>query len=449
MKLFPVLTVKGIKNRIGEDRAVRKIAYSLAIVLLLAACSSESTDKSTAEEQTKQEVVHMEEALLGKWRGMIEIPQSPLEIILNLKESSGSLSVPAQGISDFAFESIKYNESDVAITINLGGSLIKIAGKLKNETIEGTFTQNGQSYPITLKAYTETPVTYEKLLIPVAGGELKAALQMPDKGTGELVIIHAGSGPTNKDGNTIGAGSNNSLKMIAESLAEKGIASIRFDKRGIGDNTALIKKEEELTFDLYVEDVKAIIDYAKKDDRFNEIHLLGHSEGALIMTVASQQNDVASLISIAGIGRPADEVLMEQLSASLPPNLLVESEKALQQLKAGKKVETVSGQLQSLFRPSVQPYMISWLKYDPQHEISNVNVPIIILQGKKDIQVTEKDAENLYAANNHATVHYFDKMNHVLKDVEGDRDQNLASYYNPDLPLTNGLIEEITKFIKQ
>jgi len=428
---------------------MRKIAYSLAVVLLLSACNGEDTDKSTAEEQTKQEVVHMEQALLGKWQGMIEIPQSPLEIILNLEESSGSISVPAQGLSDFAFESIKYNKSDVAITINLAGSLVKIDGKLNNQTIEGTFTQNGQSFPITLKPYTETPVTYDELSIPVSGGQLKAALEMPDKATGELVIIHAGSGPTNKDGNTIGAGSNNSLKMIAEGLAEKGIASIRFDKRGVGENTALVKKEEDLTFEVYVEDVKSIIDYAKKDDRFNEIHLLGHSEGALIMTIAAQQNDVASLISVAGIGRPADEVLMEQLSASLPQNLLSESEKILQQLKAGNEMKTVSPQLQSLFRPSVQPYMISWLKYDPQHEISNVNVPIIILQGKKDIQVTEEDAKNLHAANNDAIIHYFDKMNHVLKDVEGDREQNLASYYNPDLPLTKGLIEEITDFIKQ
>lgn len=205
----------------------------------------------------------------------------------------------AQGLSDFAFESIKYNKSDVAITINLAGSLVKIDGKLNNETIEGTFTQNGQSFPITLKPYTETPVTYDELSIPVSGGQLKAALEMHDKATGELVIIHAGSGPTNKDGNTIGAGSNNSLKMIAEGLAEKGIASIRFDKRGVGENTALVKKEEDLTFDVYVEDVKSIVDYAKKDDRFNEIHLLGHSEGALIMTIAAQQNDVASLISVA------------------------------------------------------------------------------------------------------------------------------------------------------
>lgn len=433
----------------GEEKVMRTIVYSLGIVLLLATCNSENTGKPTAEEQTKQEVVHLDEVLIGEWQGMIENPQSPLEIVLNMEKTSGSISVPAQGLSGFAFDSIQYNGPDVAITINLAGSLIKIAGTLKNETIEGTFTQNGKTYPITLTPYTEAPISYTELLIPVEGGELKAALQMPEETAGKLVIIHAGSGPTNKDGNTIGAGANNSLKMIAEGLAEKGIASIRFDKRGIGDNASLIKKEEDLTFDMYVKDVNAIVDYVEGDSRFNEIHLLGHSEGALIMTVAAQQNDIASLISIAGIGRSADEVLMEQLAASLPPNLLMESEKALQQLKAGKKVATVSAELQSLFRPSVQPYMISWLKYDPQHVISNVKVPVIILQGKKDIQVKETDAENLYSANDNAIIHYFGKMNHVLKDIEGNREQNIASYSNPDLPLTNGLIEEITEFINQ
>lgn len=428
--------------------AMRKIAYSLAIILLLTACNSESSGKSTAEDQTKQEVMHVNEALLGKWQGMIEIPQAPLEIILNLEKSNGNMSVPAQGLSEFPFETVRYNDSDVDIQIDLAGSLIKIAGVLKDGQIEGTFTQNGQSFPITLKPYTEAVVTYDELIIPVVGGELKVALQIPDAPTGELVIIQAGSGPTNKDGNTIGAGANNSLKMIAEGLAEQGIASIRYDKRGIGENTALVAKEEDLTFDTYVQDVKSIVDFAKADPRFNEIHLLGHSEGALIMTIAAQQNDVASLISIAGIGRTADEVLKEQLKASLPPHLLMESEKVLQQLKAGQKVTNVSTELYSLFRPSVQPYMISWLKYDPQQELSKVSVPVLIIQGKNDIQVTETDAKILHEANDKATVHYFDQMNHVLKDVIGNREQNIASYSNPDLPLANGLIDKVTEFVK-
>ena len=431
---------------------MRKLLHMAGFILLLAACGNEeitNTD-TTTKGQTKntQEVMQVNEALLGKWQGMIEIPQAPLEIILHLEKPNGNMSVPAQGISEFAFESIQYNGSDVSITINLAGSLIKIAGALKDEHIEATFTQNGQSLPITLKPYTEAPITYEELLIPVTGGQLKVALQMPEEPTGELVVIHAGSGPTNKDGNTIGAGANNSLKMIAEDLAEQGIASIRFDKRGIGENTALIAKEEDLTFEIYVQDVNAIVGYAKDDPRFTEVHLLGHSEGALIMTIAAQQNEVDSLISIAGTGRPVDEILTEQLKASLPPNLLRESEKALQQLKAGQKVASVSTELYSLFRPSVQPYMISWLKYDPQQEISKVSVPILIIQGKNDIQVTETDANMLHVANNKATIHYFDDMNHVLKDVKGNREQNIASYSNPELPLTIGLIDKITEFVK-
>ena len=431
---------------------MRKVLQIAGAILLLAACGNEkttNTDTPTTEQtENKQEVMQVNEAFLGQWQGMIETPQMPLEIILNLEKSNGNMSVPAQGLSEFPFEAVHYNDTDVDIQINLAGSLIKIAGALKDGQIKGTFTQNGQSLPITLKPYTEAPITYKELSVPVTGGQLKVALQMPETPTGELVVIHAGSGPTNKDGNTIGGGENNSLKMIAEDLAEQGIASIRYDKRGIGENIALIAREEDLTFEMYVQDVKAIVDYAKADPRFTEVHLLGHSEGALIMTIAAQQSDVASLISLAGTGRSADEILMEQLKATLPPNLIVESDKALQQLKAGKKVTNMSTELYSLFRPSVQPYMISWLKYDPQQEISKVSIPILIIQGKNDIQVTEADAKMLHAANDKATIHYFEHMNHVLKDVKGNREQNLASYSNPKMPLTNGLIDEITEFVK-
>lgn len=432
---------------------MRKILYMAVASVLMVACGNDASGTDIAikgQTESSKEAIQVNEALLGKWQGMIKIPQSPLEIILDLQKMNGSISVPAQGLSEFPFESVHYNDNHIKIKIDLAGSLIKIEGTYEKEQVEGTFTQNGQTFPITLNPYEEVDasITYEEHSIPVFDGELKVALQMPEQPTGELVIIQAGSGPTNKDGNTIGGGSNNSLKMIAESLADQGIASIRYDKRGIGENTALIAKEEDLTFDMYVQDVTSIVDYAKKDSRFTEVHLLGHSEGALIMAIAAQKSNIDSLISIAGAGRPADEILKEQLAASLPPNLLVESEKALQQLKAGNKVGKVSTELQSLFRPSVQPYMVSWLKYNPQHEINNVKVPILILQGKMDIQITEEDAENLKSANGKAQLHYFDYMNHVLKDVQGSREQNMASYSNPQLPLANGLLDEIVKFVK-
>ena len=420
----------------------------MAAVLFLTACTSETKEKSQEQTAIEQEAIAMNEDILGKWQGVIDIPQMPLEVILNLQQDTGTLTVPVQGLSDFPFESVNYDDRQLTITIDLAGSVIKIIGTLENNQIVGTFTQNGQTFPLLLRAFTEVAATYDELTVPVEGGKLKVALQIPDNPTGELAIIQAGSGPTNKDGNTIGSGKNDSLKMLAEDLATQGIASVRFDKRGIGENTALIKKEQDLRFNQYVNDVVAILDYMKQDERFTSIHLIGHSEGALIMTLAAQDSDIGSLTLLAGAGRPADELLMEQLTASLPSTLLAESKTALEKLKAGKMVSNVSAELQSLFRTSVQPYMMSWLQYDPQKELANVSAPILIVQGKKDIQITQADATALKNGNEQATVRYFDQMNHVLKDIKGDRSENIASYTNPDYPLAKGLIEEIVSFIR-
>ena len=420
----------------------------MAAVLFLTACTSETKEKSQEQTAIEQEAIAMNEDILGKWQGVIDIPQMPLEVILNLQQDTGTLTVPVQGLSDFPFESVNYDDRQLTITIDLAGSVIKIIGTLENNQIVATFTQNGQTFPLLLKLFTEVAATYDELTVPVEGGKLKVALQMPDNPTGELAIIQAGSGPTNKDGNTIGSGKNDSLKMLAEDLATQGIASVRFDKRGIGENTALIKKEQDLRFNQYVNDVVAILDYMKQDERFTSIHLIGHSEGALIMTLAAQDSDIGSLTLLAGAGRPADELLMEQLTASLSSTLLAESKTALEKLKAGKMVSNVSAELQSLFRTSVQPYMMSWLQYDPQKELANVSAPILIVQGKKDIQITQADATALKNGNEQATVRYFDQMNHVLKDIKGDRSENIASYTNPDYPLAKGLIEEIVSFIR-
>ena len=431
---------------------MKRIICLASMSLLLTACgeneSKEEQSNSSTELVKEEGEMEVSNVMLGKWQGMIDIPQAPLEIILTLGKDKGSMSVPVQGLTDLPFESIKYDDTSVAIQIDLAGSLIKIDGELVGDQIIGTFMQNGQSFPLKLKIYKEQPLSYDSLAIPVKGGDLKVALQMPEQPTGEIVIIHAGSGPTNKDGNTLGGGSNNSLKMIAEELAEQGIASIRFDKRGIGENRALLTKEENLVLEAYVEDVESIIDYVKEDDRFNKIHLIGHSEGALIMTLVAHKVDIASLTLLAGAGRAADIILNEQLTSNLPPNLLTEAKATLEKLKAGEKVTNVSAELQSLFRPSVQPYLISWLKYAPQNELSKVKVPVLIIQGENDIQVTKEDGQALKAAKPDATVYYFEKMNHVLKDVSVDREENVASYSNPSLPLESGLIEKIVQFIK-
>ncbi|WPK13391.1 S-layer homology domain-containing protein [Lysinibacillus louembei] len=385
----------------------------------------------------------------GQWAGKIDIPQSPLSVILQIEENGEAyFSVPAQGLTNYPIRAITANNNQLQITIDLTGTVMTIEGKIEEDRITASFSQNGMTFPLILTPYEPPVVTYEELVVPVENGQLKVALEMPKDVTTKVpvAIIIAGSGPTTKDGNSI-AGENNSLKMLAEGLAQQGIASIRFDKRGVGDNTGLLKDEGDLRFTSYSQDVEQIIKLVEQDPRFSSVHLIGHSEGSLVGIVAAQTTKASSIISIAGAGRPIDEILLEQLSAQLPKPLLEKSAAILTQLKKGEIVADVPEDLYALFRPSVQPYLISWLSYDPAKKIAELDVPVLIIQGSNDLQITKTDAERLHTAKPDADILYFDTMNHVLKDAPADREGNLATYANPTLPLTEGLVEKISTFI--
>ncbi len=190
------------------------------------------------------------------------------------------------------------------------------------------------------------------------------------------------------------------------------------------------------------------ISLLKSDKRFSSVFVLGHSEGSLIGMIAAGQSHAAGFISVSGAGKSADKILQEQLKTKLPPQLLYESNKILDSLKAGKIVSDVNPGLVALYRPGVQPYMISWLKYDPAKEISKLKIPVLIIQGSTDLQVTVEDAELLWAAKPDSKLIIMDNMNHVLKESESDVQKNLATYSNPNLPLKSGLTDEIVNFIK-
>lgn len=118
-------------------------------------------------------------------------------------------------------------------------------------------------------------------------------------------------------------------------------------------------------------------------------------------------------------------------------------------LKSGNKVKKVDPMLNSLFRPSIQPYLISWFKYDPQTEIKKLTVPILIIQGNNDLQVPVQDAENLSKANKNAELDIIDKMNHIMKIIDGDKQANMESYNNETLPISETMTTKIVSFIKK
>lgn len=290
----------------------------------------------------------------------------------------------------------------------------------------------------------------EEITLNTTTGDIHGKLMLPDGGMPcPVVIIIAGSGPTDMDGNSIGTGmTNNSLLYLARELAANGIASVRYDKRGIGKSAAAGTSEEDLRFEHYIDDAAAWADMFSADDRFSTIAIAGHSEGSLIGMVAAQKsNAVKAYISIAGCGRPAYEIIEEQLQRQ-PEQIQREAAEINKELCEGRMVEDVPNYLAALYRKSVQPYLISWFRYSPAKEIARLKIPVLILQGDKDIQVGVKEAEKLFAARMFSSFYIIKGMNHVLKHCDSDNMLvQLETYQNPDLPIKEELIEHIARFL--
>lgn len=300
----------------------------------------------------------------------------------------------------------------------------------------------------TIKAITKSDTIYVQtgIILQTKTGEIFGTLTTPKKFKKiPIALIISGSGPTDRDGNNPTM-TNNSLKTLAIELSKNGIASLRYDKRGVGESKNSFKNESDLLFTDYIKDAEEWISLLKKDGRFSKVTVIGHSEGSLIGMLAS--SNAEKFISIAGGGRSADKVLKEQLSAQTDQikNLCFP---IIDSLKSGQLVKNVDPILNALFRASVQPYMISWFKFDPEVEIGKLRIPILIIQGTNDIQIPVEDAKRLANANPNAKLILVEKMNHVFRLVKGDRNANLATYNNADFPVSPQMVKNIIDFIKR
>jgi dienelactone hydrolase len=258
-----------------------------------------------------------------------------------------------------------------------------------------------------------------------------------------LTILIAGSGPTDRNGNQRGL-ENNSLQMLATVLTNVSDV-FSYDKRIFAQMKTGNIKEEDLKFTDFSNDLIDVINYFKKLYKYKKIVLAGHSEGSTIAMLAMNHAD--AFVSIAGAGKPIDEILKEQLSKQLP-QLNEEVATILTELKNGKTTDVTNPYLQAIFRKSVQPYMISWIQTNPVELIKNIQKPILILNGNKDLQVTEENAKLLQDANPKSKIIILENMNHVLKKIINDSD-NYLSYTSPTFPIHEGLVDAMKKFIQE
>lgn len=269
-----------------------------------------------------------------------------------------------------------------------------------------------------------------------------------------VVLMVSGSGPTDRNGNQP-MKRNNSLKMLSQELAKESISSLRYDKRGVGESRISDQEDQGIydqypTLETYINDIKLCVEELRKMRKYSKIVILGHNEGALLsFLTAGQGTPVSGVISVSGIGRPADAVMKAQLS-DCPQHIQTIANEIIEKLKNGEKVENVPIFLSIPRFPAMQSYIISLMQIDPKTAIKAVKAPLLILQGDNDIAISSQDAKILHAANPASELVMINNMNHLMKECPtNDPAQQQDTYTNPSIPISKQLIKEIVEFVNK
>ena len=290
------------------------------------------------------------------------------------------------------------------------------------------------------------------MTVPGPNGPLEGTFLDAGKGA-PVVVILPGSGPTDRDGNNPMGVTAAPYLLLANALAERGISSVRIDKRGLFGSKAAIADANKVTIADYAADAHAWAKAARAKAGAKCAWLIGHSEGGLIALTAGQQRDgICGVVALAAPGRKLGVVIREQLKANPANAALVEpAEKALAELEAGRKVDasTLPSPLAPMFNSAVQPFVIDLLAKDPAALAGSLAVPLLIVQPEADLQVSVADAKALAAAQPKAKLVVVPGVNHVLKAASAsDRAANLATYADPSLPVAPSVVEAIAGFVK-
>jgi len=259
-----------------------------------------------------------------------------------------------------------------------------------------------------------------------------------------LAILIADYGPTDRNGNQNFL-KNNTLKKLAEHLSNHDIATFRYDKRTV-KQLRVGKAGKNIMFDDFVKDAIKVIEYFKMTNAFSKIYVIGHGQGSLIGMLASKDR-TDGFISLSGAGQSMDKVLIEQVQKTAPM-YAEDAKRVFAILQKGKTTSNYPQALSSFLDMDIQPFMMNWIKHDPQQVIKSLNMPILIVNGTKDLQVGVEEAKLLKEASTNAELKIIDKMNHVLFIIEGDDLENAKSYNESFRALPQELITMVLEFIK-
>ena len=275
-------------------------------------------------------------------------------------------------------------------------------------------------------------------------GAIDAVLTTPpDVERPPVVLLIAGSGSTDHDGNGPQV-KPATLKKLSEQLIARKIATLRYDKRGAGGWKPEYGRPEDFRFKDFVEDAVALVNYLRSSGKFSQIILAGHSEGGLVAILTARRVPVDRLVLLVTAARRQGDLVKAQLEKKLSPDRLQPIVKAIDAMMAGQIVDPPPQGL--AIPPSMQPGIASAFTEDPIDPLKQIDAPTLIIGGGRDLQVARLDFIALSAASPLAKTAWLPDMNHVLVDVTDD-DDNLAAYNQPERPLDPGLVDAVANFV--
>lgn len=401
-------------------------------------------------------VIAFGQKITGAWKGEMEIPGTRLPLVFHLMKSgdtlTGSFDSPAQSAFGLAFNSLKIKADSLIATVqNINATYL---GKfVAEDSINGVWKQGMATFPLSFKWSKEVAPPEknkdEKEIeiaasngLTISGTFLSAGIDAP------VVIIIAGSGPTDRDGNNPLGVTSDTYKMLAQALYKNHISSYRYDKRGIGKSNKEKLNESKLRFEDFANDADSVIRYFRNQG-YQKVFVAGHSEGSLLGMLVAQKMKLDGYISISGVSVSADKILEEQISGQIPNLSDTAIITIIQQIKNGKIATDIPAILKPVFRPSVQPYLTSWFQYDPKVEIKKISCPVLILQGTCDIQVGVENATGLFNAAKKATIRIIPEMSHTLKDAGKDCVHQKETYTDRELPIDAEMVTDIVAFVRE
>jgi hypothetical protein len=440
---------------------------SIVLALALVVLSFSAVTEASAQENAPSSLIPP-----GRYEGSLNLGGGKVTpIVLRILEDGGGLvDLPGQSLYGFPLSGLVTSGGRIAFTMGAdaadgSGGALRFDARVSDPSdpsgplrLEGTFSRANASGPFSL-VWSPPPASDDQpFSVAVRGGRLRGSLLLPaGKGPFPLVVIVGGAGATDRDGNNYNVpGRNDGVKALAAALRGLGVATCRYDKRGAGESYALEKSEADLSFDDYVDDAAALISRLRRDARFSRLVVAGHTEGGLVAASAVRRlsaGDGTASVAVDGLallcasGRTPVEIVEASL-ADAPAELKGEARSIMDSLRAGKPWADPSPYFADFFRPSFQPYLISWFRHDLKADISAWKGALLIVQGNADFQVTLAEAAILAQARPDAAAVVLPGMNHVLKEVPMELDENYRSFSDPSYPLARGLAELLAAFAK-